>query len=87
MSNLSALKTFAVATVTFIGLQGMAFADASQTASVKAPQNVVQQSKNSALTGGADATEIKVAARLRGGSRLNTACDDTGLPCPSDSNS
>ncbi|MCX8958437.1 hypothetical protein [Erwinia psidii] len=78
----SAIKTLAVASVTFFSLQAMASSDVNAFASqVKDQQTLVQESNKTATMIGNDATQIKIAARSRTGLRINPACDD-GLPCP-----
>ncbi|MFJ4142824.1 hypothetical protein [Pseudomonas sp. NPDC089734] len=75
------MKGVVVAVAAVIGLQGMAFAAVSQhplTANegkhVLSQDAVKVDSKNTKV--------MQVAGRLSSGLRINTACDDTGLPCP-----
>lgn len=79
----SALKTCAVASVTFFSLHALASTDVNTSSSflIKGQTTLAQESKNTTIMSINDANEIKVAGRLRSGFRLNPACDD-GLPCP-----
>ncbi|MBI6852984.1 hypothetical protein AAIM60_22805 [Pseudomonas lijiangensis] len=79
------MKKLVVVTAAVIGLQGMAFAAVSQQpVSVqdgKYAQALTQDSVKAGTKSSA-AMPMQVAWRLSSGLRINTACDDTGLPCP-----
>ncbi|EPM69919.1 hypothetical protein A584_12755 [Pseudomonas syringae pv. theae ICMP 3923] len=79
----SALKVLVVTTVAIIGLQGTAFAATGiQTApAVDGKHALVQEAGKTEATRTTSAP-LQVATRLKSGLRINTACDDTGLPCP-----
>lgn len=79
----SALKALVVTTIAIIGLQGTAFAATGiQTApAVDGKHALVQEAGKTEATRTTSAP-LQVATRLKNGLRINTACDDTGLPCP-----
>ncbi|RMS80223.1 hypothetical protein ALP59_200165 [Pseudomonas savastanoi] len=79
----SALKGLIVTTVAVIGLQGIAFAGArTQAAPAVDGKYALVQDSGRGVTRDAKAVPAQLATRLRSGLRINTACDDTGLPCP-----
>ncbi|MBX8548686.1 hypothetical protein K5D68_03595 [Pseudomonas cichorii] len=79
------MKKLVVVTAAVIGLQGMAFAAVSQQpVSVQEGKYAQVQAQDAAKAGTRSSTvmPLQVASRLSSGLRINTACDDTGLPCP-----
>ncbi|MBX8486845.1 hypothetical protein K5D34_04925 [Pseudomonas cichorii] len=79
------MKKLVVVTAAVIGLQGMAFAAVSQQpVSVQEGKYAQVQAQDAAKAGTTSSTvmPLQVASRLSSGLRINTACDDTGLPCP-----
>ena len=81
----SVLKKLVVVTAAVIGLQGMAFAAVSQQpVSAQEGKYAQVQAQDAAKAGTRSSTvmPLQVASRLSSGLRINTACDDTGLPCP-----
>ncbi|RMN37432.1 hypothetical protein ALQ60_200166 [Pseudomonas syringae pv. papulans] len=79
----SALKGFVVSTVAVIGLQGIAFAGTvTQTAPAVDGKYAIMQDSGKGVTRNTKAVPAQVAIRSSRGLRINTACDDIGLPCP-----
>ncbi|MBX8601174.1 hypothetical protein K5D40_02870 [Pseudomonas cichorii] len=79
------MKKLVVVTAAVIGLQGMAFAAVSQQpVSVQEGKYAQVQAQDAAKADTRSSTvmPLQVASRLSSGLRINTACDDTGLPCP-----
>ncbi|MEX5572273.1 hypothetical protein Q1J52_04970 [Pseudomonas lijiangensis] len=79
------MKKLVVVTAAVIGLQGMAFAAVSQQpVSAQEGKYAQVQAQDAAKAGTRSSTvmPLQVASRLSSGLRINTACDDTGLPCP-----
>ncbi|PBP44410.1 hypothetical protein [Pseudomonas syringae] len=77
------MKGLVLTTFTVMGLQGMAFASTRTQAAPAAIEKYapVQASDNSIIRD-SKAVPVQVALRLKSGLRINSACDDTGLPCP-----
>ncbi|MGN2437017.1 hypothetical protein [Pseudomonas syringae] len=77
------MKVLVVTTVAIIGLQGTAFAATGiQTVlAVDGKHALVQEAGKTEATRTTSAP-LQVAMRLKNGFRINTACDDNGLPCP-----
>ncbi|RMV44702.1 hypothetical protein ALP10_00265 [Pseudomonas syringae pv. helianthi] len=79
----SILKSAVVTTVAVIGLQGMAFAaDHTQNAPAADGKNMFVQVSGKTAVPDTNTAQTQLASRLSSGLRINTACDDDGLPCP-----
>ncbi len=77
------LKGLVLTTFTVLGSQGMAFAHArTQTAPAATEKYAPVQASDNSNIGDSKAVPVQVALRLKSGLKINTACDDTGLPCP-----
>ncbi|WP_122359050.1 hypothetical protein [Pseudomonas ficuserectae] len=77
------MKALVVTTIAIIGLQGTAFAATGiQTAPAVDGKYAIMQDSGKGVTRDIKAVPVQVALRSSRGLRINTACDDTGLPCP-----
>ncbi|WP_122339826.1 hypothetical protein [Pseudomonas caricapapayae] len=77
------MKVIVVTTVAIISLQSLAFASThTQSAPAADGKYALLQNSGNRMARDAKAVPANVASRSSGGLRVNTACDDTGLPCP-----